>query len=78
MGQRREMWQSDDGEMHESEEAMVEHEANVETRERAEHYASYAISTDKPNARTRVVNIIVGYERWRREGERERAAEAAE
>lgn len=71
MGERIERWRADDGTEHDTEEAMVEHEADVETRTRADRYATFCgINGDtRPRTRTRLINTIRGYEEWLRAGE---------
>jgi len=78
MGRKREVWESDDGVLHDSEEAMVEHEAHLEARDRAARYVAASGAADG-RAATRAANTIIGYEQWRRRGEPEKvASEAAE
>ena len=67
MGQRREVWISDDGLQHDTEEEMSEHEAHLAAMERARRYVLYCGSGES-RAATRIANTIAGYEEWRRMG----------
>ena len=69
MGQRKEVWISDDGLQHDTEEEMSEHEAHIAAMERARRYVLYCSGSDESRGATRIVNTIADYEGWRRAGE---------